>query len=442
MIRSLFIANRGEIAMRVIRACRELDIISVLAYSKADKDSIPVRLADKSVCVGDAASGQSYLHMDNLIAAASGCGCDAVHPGVGFLSENAVFAQKVHDAGLVFVGPSPKAIALLGDKVAAKNAAIDANVPIIPGTDGVVKTFEEAEKFVQDNGYPIIIKAASGGGGKGMRIVHKAEDLQHNLDMASNEAEKSFSDKRVYIERFLSKPRHVEIQLMADAHGNTIHFGERDCTVQMRHQKLIEESPSPAIDSTMRREMGEAAVRLLSSIGYENAGTVEFLVDEKNFYFMEVNARIQVEHPVTELVTGVDLIEWQLRVSAGEVLSYKQEDIVQNGYAMECRINALTPGRIERMFTPGGLGVRVDTWIGQGSEISPFYDSLVMKLLVHAKDRASGIVRMQRALEELELEGEAFSHNKIWFQKILSNSVFRSGKYTIQFLEETKVLDA
>ncbi len=442
MIRSLFIANRGEIAMRIIRACRELGISSVLAYSKADEHSIPVKHADKRVCVGAAASSESYLHMDNLIAAASGYGCDAVHPGVGFLSENAGFAQKVRDAGLVFVGPSPQSIALLGDKVAAKNAAVAAGVPIVPGTDGAVETLDEAQAFVEKNGYPVIIKAASGGGGKGMRIVHKAEELERNLAMASNEAEKSFSDKRVYIERFLTKPRHVEIQLMADLHGNTLHFGERDCTVQMRHQKLIEESPSPAIDASMRREMGDAAVRLLASIGYENAGTVEFLVDGNDFYFMEVNARIQVEHPVTELVTGVDLIEWQLRVASGEALPYKQEDIVQNGYAMECRINALSPGRIERLFTPGGLGVRVDTWVGQDSVVSPFYDSLVMKLLVHAEDRTSGIERMQRALAELELEGKGFSHNKAWFQKILSNKVFKSGTYTIQFLEETKVLDA
>lgn len=427
--------------MRIIRACRELGITSVLAYSKADKNSIPVRSADKSVCVGNAPSSESYLNVNNLIAAASGCGCDAVHPGVGFLSENAAFAQEVRNAGLVFVGPSSKAIALLGDKVAAKKAALAANVPIVPGTDGAVESLEDAQKFVQKNGYPIIIKAASGGGGKGMRIVHKAEDLEHNLAMASNEAEKSFSDKRVYIERFLVTPRHVEIQLMADVHGNTIHFGERDCTVQIRHQKLIEESPSPAIDPTMRNEMGAAAVRLLSSLGYENAGTVEFLVDGKDFYFMEVNARIQVEHPVTELVTGTDLIEWQLRIASQEAFPYTQEDIVQTGYAMECRINALTSGRIRHIFTPGGLGIRVDTWVGQESDVSPFYDSLVMKLLVHAKDRVSGIARMQRALTELELEGEGFSHNKEWLQKILSHAVFKSGKYTIQFLEETKVLD-
>lgn len=441
MIHSLFIANRGEIAVRIIRACRDLGITSVLAYSSADKDSLPVKLADKSVCVGDVAASSSYLNMDNLITAASGYGCDAIHPGVGFLSENATFAKKVCDEGLIFVGPTPEAISLVGDKVSAKSAAIKANVPIVPGTDGAVENLADAESFVEENGFPIIIKAASGGGGKGMRIVHKIEDLEHNLAITSAEAEKAFSDKRVYIERFLTQPRHVEVQIMADAHGNVLHFGERDCTVQMKHQKLIEESPSPALSHAMREEMGNAAVRLLASIGYINAGTVEFLVDGDKFYFMEVNARIQVEHPVTELVTGIDLIEWQLRVASGEKLPYEQEDIQQNGYSMECRINALTPGTIKYMRIPGGSGVRVDTWIEQGSVVSPFYDSLLIKLLVHAKDRANGIKRMLRTLDELELEGDGFKHNKEWFQKILNNNVFKSGKYTIQFLEETKVLD-
>lgn len=427
--------------MRIIRACKEMGITSVLAHSTADANSLPVKLADKAVCVGGPPASASYLNMDNLIAAASGHRCDAVHPGVGFLSENAVFAQKVADAGLVFVGPNPRAISLLGDKVAAKEAAKNAQVPIVPGTTGAVSSVQEAKAFIKEYGFPIIIKAASGGGGKGMRVVHKQEDLAHNLTITSAEAEKSFSDSRVYLERYLTKPRHVEIQLIADSHGNVVHLGERDCTVQMRHQKLIEESPSPAISADMREAMGDAAVRLLSSIGYENAGTVEFLVDGSDFYFMEVNSRIQVEHPVTELVTGIDLIEWQLRVAAGEKLGFTQADVRQNGYAMECRINALAPGTIQYAQFPGGNGVRVDAWVGQDTTVNPFYDSLLIKLLVHAEDRAQGIRRMKRALSELELRGEGFSHNKEWFLKILSNGVFNSGKYTIQFLEETKVLD-
>ena len=441
MIKSLFIANRGEIALRIIRACRELGITSVLAYSEPDKDSLSVKAADKSICVGAAPASTSYLNMDNLITAASCYGCDAIHPGVGFLSENPEFAQKIINEGLIFVGPKPDAISQLGDKVAAKKLAIESNVPVVPGTKGAIETIEDAKSFVQEYGYPIIIKAASGGGGKGMRIVEKDQDLEAALAITSAEAEKSFSDKRVYLERYLTKPRHVEIQLIADTHGNTIHLGERDCTVQLRHQKLIEESPSPAITDDMRTKMGQAAVRLLSHIGYENAGTVEFLVDDNDFYFMEVNARIQVEHPVTELVTGIDLIEWQIRVAMGEELPFTQNDISQNGYAMECRINALAPGKIEHVQLPGGIGVRIDSWVGQNSTVSPYYDSLLMKLLVHAKDRESGIRRMLRALEELQLEGRGFSHNKEWFQKILNNNLFKSGKYTIQFLETTKILE-
>ncbi len=440
MMKSIFIANRGEIALRIIRACKELGIRSVIGYSQADKDSFPVSFADKSICIGPSESTKSYLKQDNIIAAASGNDCDAVHPGVGFLSENAEFAKRVIDEGLIFIGPKQETIRLLGDKISAKKSAVNAHVPIVPGTEEAVDSVQQVADFVKEHGFPIIIKAASGGGGKGMRVVEKDSDFEHALQITSSEAEKSFSDKRVYIEKFLVNPRHVEIQILADSYGNVVHLGERDCTVQMRHQKIIEESPSPAVDQVLRERMGEAAIQLALSIGYENVGTVEFLLDGNDFYFMEVNSRIQVEHPVTELVTGIDLIEWQIRVASGEKLSFSQKDIVHKGYAMECRINALTPGTIENINIPGGMGIRVDTWVTQNTFVTPFYDSLLMKLLVYADDRKKGIQKMLRALEELELSGKALSHNKEMLKKILTNSLFRSSRFNLRFLEESGVL--
>lgn len=441
MIKSIFIANRGEIAVRIIRACKEMDITSVIGYSQADKDTMAVRMADKKICIGSNASADSYLNIANIVSAASGSHCDALHPGVGFMSERADFAEIVLSEGIEFIGPRPKSIALLGDKVAAKDAAKNAGVPVVPGTKGAVSEISEAKEFIKEHGYPIIIKAASGGGGKGMRIINSDEELEAGFSITSIEAEKSFGDKRIYIERFLTKPRHVEIQMMADRHGNIAHLGERDCSVQFRHQKLIEESPSPVVSEALRQRMGEASVRLLQSIGYENAGTVEYLLDGDEFYFMEVNTRIQVEHPVTELVTGIDLIREQIQIASGEKMSFTQEDISLQGYAMECRINAITPGRIESMRMPGGIGVRVDASIESGDMMSPFYDSMMVKVLVHAKNRREGIIRMLRALDELDMQGGGFSYNKDILKTILQNNVFQSGIYTIQFLEQTGIIE-
>lgn len=442
MIKSLFIANRGEIAVRIIRACKELGIQSVIGYSEADRDSLPVRMADEKVCLGPAASADSYLNINNIVSAASGYKCEAIHPGVGFLSEREVFAKAVLDSGIEFIGPRPQSIALLGDKVSAKKAAIESGVPVVPGSEGAVSDIKDVQEFVKEYGYPIIIKAAAGGGGKGMRIINSDEELKMGFQLTATEAEKAFGDGRIYIEKFLTKPRHVEIQLIADKFGDVVHLYERDCTVQYRHQKLIEESPCPVLSDELREKMGVASVNLLKHIGYENAGTVEYLLDGDNFYFMEVNARIQVEHPITELVSGVDLVQEQIRVASGEKLSITQKDVSLNGYAMECRINAITPGRMEKVQLPGGYGVRIDTWISQGDMVPPFYDSMLIKLLVHAKNRREGIQRMLRALEELHIEGQGFSYNKKWHQDILNHKKFRSTEYNIQFLEETGILNS
>lgn len=441
MIKSIFIANRGEIAVRIVRACKEMGIVSVIGHSQADKDTMAVRMADKQVCIGPAPSTDSYLNIDNIVTAASGAHCDALHPGVGFMSERADFAETVLSEGIEFIGPRPQSISLLGDKVAAKHAAIAADVPVIPGTKGAVSEISEAKAFIAEYGYPIIIKAASGGGGKGMRIINSDEELEAGFSITAVEAEKSFGDKRIYIERFLTSPRHVEIQMMSDRHGNIVHLGERDCSVQFRHQKLIEESPSPVVSEELRQKMGEASIRLLQSIGYENAGTVEYLLDGEKFYFMEVNTRIQVEHPVTEIVTNTDLIKEQILIASGEKMSFTQEEVALQGYAMECRINAITPGRIESMSIPGGIGVRVDSCIEQGDMMSPFYDSMMVKVLVQAKNRREGITRMLRALDELDMKGGGFSYNGDILKTILQNQVFQSGQYTIQFLEQTGIID-
>ncbi len=438
---SIFIPNRGEIALRIIRACKELGIESVIGYSEADRDSYPVKYADRKVCIGPPPSSDSYLNVNNIISAATGASCHAVHPGVGFLSENANFARQVEKAGMVFIGPDPDTIALVGDKVSAKEAAKKAGVPCIPGSEGAVDSAEKVHEFTQKHGFPIILKAASGGGGKGMRVIEESSQIDTNFSIATSEAEKSFSDSRVYIERYVTNPRHVEIQLIADSVSNVVHIGERDCSVQKNHQKLIEESPSSAMSEELREKMYDAAVSLFRSIGYKNAGTIEFLVEGDEFYFMEVNARIQVEHPVSELVGGVDLIKEQIMVANQKPLSFSQEDIVIDSYAMECRINALSSGTIDFLNLPGGHGVRIDTWIAQGSTIPPFYDSLLIKLLVHAQNRNEGIQKMLRSLSELRIEGKGFSCNKEWFVKILNDKAFRSGKYSINYLEESKVLE-
>ena len=427
MIQSLLIANRGEIAVRVIRTCREMGIRTVVAYSQADKDSLPVRMADESVCVGPAPARDSYLNIRNLVTAGVLCGCDALHPGVGFLSESARFARDVRDAGLIFVGPDPEVIDLLGDKIRAKRSAQDLGIPVIPGSAGSVANAGEALAAAEKIGFPVIVKAAAGGGGKGMRIVRSAEELADVLVIASQEAEKAFADGTMYLEKYLENPRHVEIQIVADREGDVVHLGERDCTVQQNHQKLIEESPSPVVTQELRERMGGDAVRLLRGLGYTGAGTVEFLVKDGKYYFMEVNARVQVEHPVSEMVTGVDIIRQQILAASDESLEVKQEDIRVGGYAVECRINARSAGKITQFVSPGGYGVRMDTFLYTGYTVPPWYDHLVGKLICTGHNRTEGLTRMERALSELVIEGIATNIESQ--RKIVGNPIFRRGEY-------------
>ena len=434
MIQSVLIANRGEIAVRVIRTCREMRIRSVVAYSQADKDSLPVRMADDSVCIGPPPARDSYLNVRNLVTAAVLSGCDAVHPGVGFLAENARFAREAREAGLVFIGPDPEVIDLLGDKIAAKRSAQDLGIPVIPGSEGSVQNGAEALEAAGTIGYPVIVKAAAGGGGKGMRVVHDADELADILTIASHEAEKAFSDGTVYLEKYLENPRHVEIQIIADAKGNVVHLGERDCTVQQNHQKLIEESPSPAVSPELRSRMGEDAVRLMRGVGYTGAGTVEFLVKDGKHWFMEVNARVQVEHPVSEMVTGVDIIRQQLLSASGESLDVRQGDVRLTAYAAECRINARSAGKVTQFIVPGGFGVRMDTFLYAGYQIPPWYDHLIAKLIVTGRTRAEGLARMERALSELVIEGIAT--NIASQKRIVSHPVFQRGIYGTNFIGE------
>ncbi|AFG38249.1 acetyl-CoA carboxylase biotin carboxylase subunit [Spirochaeta africana] len=434
MIQSILIANRGEIAVRVVRACKEMGIRSVMVYSEADKDSLAVRMADDAVCIGPAPASESYLKPKNLISAAVLKRCDAIHPGVGFLSESPGFAKAVADAGLIWIGPPAATIGMLGDKVEAKRSAIEAGVPVIPGSDGPITDVADARKQAKKMGYPVIVKAASGGGGKGMRIVRSEDDLEGAIKIASNEAEKAFSDGTVYMEKYLENPRHVEVQILADSYGNVVHLGERDCSVQFKHQKLVEESPSTAVDEKTRAKMGKDTVSLFKSLDYVGAGTIEFLLYEGQHYFMEVNARVQVEHPVTELVTGIDIIREQIKVCGGEKLSFSQDDINVSGYAVECRINARTPGRITEYLPPGGYGVRIDSFLYPGYMVSPFYDSLVAKVLTYGRDRNEGLDRMNRVLDELVLEG--ITTNCEEQKRIINHPVFRSGAFGTGFLEQ------
>lgn len=427
MVKSILIANRGEIAVRVVRACKEMGIRAVAVYSEADADALHVELADESVCIGPPDSSKSYLNIPNLIMAAVSTGCDAVHPGVGFLAENSGFARDVIDAGLQFIGPAPDVIDFLGDKVQAKRSAREAGIPVIPGSEGSVGDLETALKNAEEVGLPLIIKAASGGGGKGMRIVRVKDDLEENMKIAAHEAEMAFSDGTIYLEKFIEKPQHVEVQILADGDGNVIHLGERDCSVQQNHQKLVEESPSPNITEEMRKEMCDDAVRLFKKLKYTGAGTIEFLVDDGKYYFMEVNARVQVEHPVSELISGVDIIKEQIRTCTGEVLDFTQEDIKFNGWSIEVRINAKSPGKVIQLHTPGGLGVRIDSFLYPGCTVPPFYDALVSKIIVHATSRAECISRMQRVLDEFILEG--IETNIEMQKKIISSKQFRSGKF-------------
>ncbi|MDA3950762.1 MAG: acetyl-CoA carboxylase biotin carboxylase subunit [Spirochaeta sp.] len=436
MISSILIANRGEIAVRIVRACREMGIQSVVAYSDADRHSLAVHMADDAVCIGPPAATDSYLNIPNLVSAAIVRHCDAIHPGVGFLSESARFAKEVTDAGLIFIGPPSETISMLGDKVVAKQTAIKHGVPVIPGSAGSVSEISGAAAAAEEIGYPVIVKAAAGGGGKGMRICRRPEDLAGILQIASGEAEKSFSDGTVYLEKYLTSPRHVELQVLADSFGTVVHLGERDCSVQENHQKLVEESPSTAVGDDLRARMGEDAIRMFSALDYVGAGTIEFLVEDGKHYFMEVNARVQVEHPVTELVTGVDIIAEQIRAAAGEPLRITQEDILLRGYALECRINAQAPGKVTHYYPPGGFGVRVDSFLHIGAVVPPFYDSLVAKLIVFGRDREEGLARMDRALSEFEIEG--IPTNMERQRQIINSRVFQSGVFGTDALEYIK----
>jgi acetyl-CoA carboxylase biotin carboxylase subunit len=433
MIRSLLIANRGEIAVRVIRTCREMGIRAVVVHSEADRNSLAVRMADQAVCIGPPSSKESYLNSRNIVTAAVLSGCEAVHPGYGFLAENSQFARDVKEADLIFIGPEPEVIDLLGDKVQARKSALKAKIPVTPGTEDPVSATAEAMKAAEKIGFPIIIKAAAGGGGKGMRIVREKDQLGEMMKIAAHEAETAFSDGRLYLERYLENPRHVEIQLVADSKGNVVHLGERDCSVQQNHQKLIEETPSPGVTPEMRERMGADAVRLFKNLKYTGAGTIEFLVQGDEYFFMEVNARVQVEHPVSEMISGVDIIREQILACTGEKLSVSQKDITLSGYSMECRVNARAPGRAQLYLPPGGFGVRVDSFLYTGCEVVPFYDSMLAKVIVHADNRAQGITRMERALSEFILEG--VPTNIEMQNQILANPVFRKGKFGTGLLE-------
>ena len=434
MIKRLLIANRGEIAVRIIRACRELGIETVAVYSTVDKENLHVKMADKAICIGPAPSSKSYLDSNAIITAALRTGCQAVHPGVGFLSENVDFARKIEKAGLIWIGPNPETIEMLGDKVQARATALKAGLPITPGSDGAIDNEKDAISVAEKCGFPVIIKAASGGGGKGMRIVWKKEDLAENIKIASTEALVNFADGTVYIEKYMVNPRHVELQILADGKGNVSVLGERDCSVQKNHQKLIEESPSPGVTNEMRQRMIEGAIKLFSSLNYRGAGTIEFLVSENDFYFMEVNARIQVEHPVSEFVSGIDIIREQIRVCDNQALEILSEKIQLNGWAMEARINAKTPGQITKLQIPGGPGIRFDSFIYQGYSVLPHYDSMIAKLIAYDTDRNKVIKKLLCALEELEIEG--ISTNIEEQKEILKAKKFIDGNFGTNLYSE------
>ena len=443
MFNKILIANRGEIAVRIIRACREMGIQTVAVYSEADRDCLHTLLADEAICIGPAPSNQSYLNIERILAATAAVKADAIHPGFGFLSENARFARLCAECNITFIGPSAGIIHKMGNKSEARRTMIDAGVPVVPGGREPVHEAEEALAMAKEIGFPVMIKASSGGGGKGMRISRSAGDFREHFNAAQMESVKCFSDDTMYIEKYIEKPKHVEFQIMADKHGNIIHLGERDCSIQRRHQKVLEEAPCEAISPKLRKKMGETAVKAARAVGYENAGTIEFLLDKnKDFYFMEMNTRIQVEHPVTELVTGMDLIKEQIRVAAGEPLSLRQEDVAIEGHAIECRINAENPSRnfmpcpglITNVHIPGGNGVRVDSHIYAGYRVPANYDSMLMKLIVFDKDRESAIAKMRSALGEVIIEGIETNIN---FQyEILENDTFQKGDTDTGFIEK------
>jgi acetyl-CoA carboxylase, biotin carboxylase subunit len=443
MFSKILIANRGEIALRIIRACHELGVQAVVVYSEADCDSAYVKLADEAICIGPATPTQSYLNISRIISAAEITDVEAIHPGYGFLAENAHFAKVCQECGITFIGPTPEAMEQLGDKIAARKLAIAAKVPVVPGSDGPIENEADAIKLANKIGYPIIIKAAAGGGGRGMRVVHNDISFRTAFASARAEAEAAFKDGTVYLEKFIVEPRHVEVQVLADKAGNTLHFYERDCSIQRRHQKLIEESPCPILDEKTREELCKAALRVIKQAKYVNAGTVEFLLDkDKKFYFIEVNTRIQVEHPVTEMVTGHDLIKWQLKIASGQSIPLRQKDIHHSGVAIECRINAEDPARnfapcpgtIEKFIVPGGLGVRVDTHVYQGYKITPNYDSMICKLIVHQKTREEAIATMRRALREFVISPIKTTIPACL--NILSHNMYLKNKVDTSFIEQ------
>ena len=441
MFDKILIANRGEIALRVLRACRELDIRTVAVHSTTDAEAMHVRLADESVCIGPPPSRDSYLNIPAILTAAHLCGADAIHPGYGFLSENAGFAEAVEAHGLTFIGPSPDHIRMMGDKITAKAAMAGLGVPLVPGSDGALPDLEAARMVAANIGYPVLIKAAAGGGGRGMKVARTASDLEEAWRVARTEAKAAFGNDEVYLEKYLDRPRHIELQVMADTHGAVVHFGERDCSLQRRHQKLLEEAGSPALTPAQRNAIGETATAALKQLGYRNAGTLEFLYQDGQFAFIEMNTRLQVEHPVTEMVCNVDLVREQIRIAAGQPLGYTQEQVRFEGHAIECRINAEdpetfmpTPGRVTVFHPPGGLGVRIDSALYAGYVVPPYYDSMVAKLIVHAPTRPQAIARMQRALDEFVVAG--IKTVIPLHQRILADPEFRAGDYTIHWLED------
>ena len=445
MIEKVLIANRGEIALRIHRACHEMGIKTVAVHSTADESAMHVRLADESVCIGPSPSAESYLNIPAIISAAEITGADAIHPGYGFLSESAKFAEIIEKHGIAFIGPTAEHITLMGDKISAKEAVKNVGIPVVPGSEGEVSEFKDAAKVAKRIGYPVIVKAASGGGGRGMKVVKSESELEIAVSSAKREAAVSFGDGTVYLEKFLTTPRHIEVQVLADTHGNVVHLGERDCSLQRRHQKVLEESPSPALNSTERDEIGEVCRKAIQAIGYRGAGTIEFLYENGKFYFIEMNTRLQVEHPITEMITGIDLVREQIRIADGLTLQFKQEDIKFSGHAIECRINAEdpytfmpSPGQVKDYHTPGGLDVRVDSGLYTRYKIPPHYDSMIAKLIVHGKTRNECLMRLRRSLEEYVIDGVKTTIPL--HQRLIREDDFISGDYNIHWLE--KYLDS
>ncbi len=441
MFEKVLVANRGEIALRIHRACKEMGIRTVAVHSTADADAMHVRLADEAVCIGPAQARESYLNIPAILSAATITGADAIHPGYGFLSENADFASMVEEHGFTFIGPSPDHIRMMGDKIAAKRAALETGIPVVPGSDGAVETVDEAMHIAHDIGFPVLIKAAAGGGGRGMKVAETRADLKNAWQVARTEAMSSFGNEEVYIEKYLSRPRHIEVQILADLHGNVVHLGERDCSLQRRHQKVLEEAPSPALNWSQRNEIGHVAAEAIRKLGYRSVGTIEFLYENGGFYFIEMNTRLQVEHPVTEMICGLDLVREMVRVASGAPLGYTQDNLRFSGHAIECRINAEdpdtfqpSPGRVGDYHPPGGLGVRVDSAIYSGYAIPPYYDSMIGKLIVHGANRNECLMRLRRCLEEYVIDG--IKSTIPLHQRLVANPDFVNGDYDIHWLEK------